>query len=650
MYKNTICSLAILTANWQINKRDYIENFIPFIATLISKKKYNKIQIDEIVADFPNEFGLSIPYHPMQTILTRAKRRGLIRKSGNSLFPIMDNIRNYEFSSEAQKQVRQQERIISEIKSYAKNNYNYEMTNETIEHSLIAFLKDYDLEILFASEDKGLLPDVLASKKDKFIIYKYISMVYESEPIIFSFIVDIAIGNLMANSLFYRDFTRFVGKLRDVCFYLDTPLIFKLIGLEGNERASVYKEFIKTLHDEGACIKLFRHTYEESYEILEECLNWVENTSYDPSKASAILRYFVENNFSKIDVQRFINRIDTILSSNYIDRSNVTDKPDIQEFSEYNVDELKIQKLIVDIYKDYNPLFNEDEKSFTLRRDVDSIASIYILRKGKNAKHIKDADHIFMTTNGAIALAARKYELSRHGSKYSIPACLTDTFVGTILWLQSPAKIFEINKRKILADCCAALKPDAKLIKKYLSEVEKLRSDEQIDENAYYFLRRDSMVFELLEEKTMGDADSFDSSVLTDIYSEITSEIKQEASLKYLKEKELHQETQIKYYDLETRHKQLSFSLEERAFQMSKFVSNAFIILLTSIILFGIGVQIIPPLLEDTPNLKRGIILLYSILTILNLSFGFNMFGLKKSLQKKIKQIIIKMFSGNETI
>ena len=81
-------------------------------------------------------------------------------------------------------------------------------------------------------------------------------------------------------------------------------------------------------------------------------------------------------------------------------------------------------------------------------RDVDSITSIYILRKWKSPRHLKDVGHIFMTTNSGIALAARKYELSRNGSSYSIPACLTDTFVGTILWLQSPAKIFTINQRK----------------------------------------------------------------------------------------------------------------------------------------------------------------------------------------------------------
>lgn len=640
MYKNTICSLAMLTSNWQVNKRDYIENFIPLIATLISKKKYKEIVMANIIADFQMEFGLIIPYHPMQTILARARRRGLIDKKGNAFYPNTEIIAKYEVSGETQKQMRQQEKIISEIMLFAKNKYNHEMTSEGVEHSLIAFLKDYDLEILFAAEDKGLLPEVSPSKKDKFLIYKYITTVYESEPTIFGFIVDIAIGNLMANSLFYRDFAKFVGRLKDVCFYLDTRFIFRLIGLEGAERLSVYEEFIKTLHDEGAIIRLFRHTYDEAYEILEECLNWVENPSYDPVKASAILRYFVENKFSKIDVQRFINRIDSMLERNYIENSNVQEKPDKQEFKDHNEDESKIQELIVDVYKRYNPLFDEVQKAATLRRDVDSITSIYILRKGRNPRNIKDTGYVFMTTNSAIARAARRYELIRNEGKHIIPACLTDTFVGTLLWLQSPAKIFAINKRKIIADCCAALKPDTKLVKKYLVEIEKLRADKQIDENAYYFLRRDSIAFELLEEKTMGDADSFDSSVLTDIYNEITNDIKEKVGHKYIEEKESHQKTQMKYDELETQHRHLKIKLEKKVAQISSIVSGGIVVLLTLIIVVGASIQIIPPLLKDTPSMRMGVTFIYAIIALLNIFFGFNIFGFKSFLIVKIKKII----------
>ena len=159
-----------------------------------------------------------------------------------------------------------------------------------------------------------------------------------------------------------------------------------------------------------------------------------------------------------------------------------------------------------------------------------------------------------------------------------------------------------INQRKIIADCYAALKPDTKLLSKWVIEVEKIYSEKQIDQNAYYFLRRDSMVFELLEEKTMGDVDSFDSSILTEIYNEITSEIKIKASQKYMEEVESHKKTQQKYSELETDFKELSDSLEERANQISRIVSNILVTLLVLVVILGTVFQIVPPLLLETPS------------------------------------------------
>ena len=83
---------------------------------------------------------------------------------------------------------------------------------------------------------------------------------------------------------------------------------------------------------------------------------------------------------------------------------------------------------------------------------------------------------------------------------------------------------------------------------------------------------------------------------------------------------------------------------------MSKFVSNVIVFVLTSIIIFGVLIQIIPPFLKEIPNIKNGVVIFYSALMILNISFGFNLFSFKESFQDKIKSFIIKMFSGDKTI
>lgn len=61
--KNTLLSLAILKVNWDHLKKDYIENFVPFVATLLKKKNYQFIEVSKICNDFKVEFGLIIPRH-----------------------------------------------------------------------------------------------------------------------------------------------------------------------------------------------------------------------------------------------------------------------------------------------------------------------------------------------------------------------------------------------------------------------------------------------------------------------------------------------------------------------------------------------------------------------------------------------------------
>jgi len=253
-----------------------------------------------------------------------------------------------------------------------------------------------------------------------------------------------------------------------------------------------------------------------------------------------------------------------------------------------------------------------------------------------------------MTTNSALAIAARKYELERSQRSHNIPACLTDTFVGTILWLQSPAKIFKINRRKIIADCYASLQPDAKLIKKYVMEVDKLKNEDKIDENTYYLLRRDSMALKLLEEKTLGDADSFDSSVLAEIYNEMKSEMQKEVSQKYWDEKEEHSNTREKYADLKNNHRQLESSIENRASQIAKTTSNFLLIIIIFLSVIGVLVQIIPSLLQKSPQIRVGLIITYFLIGLLNVFYGFNLFGLRSWVRKKIETFTIKFFIGEQ--
>lgn len=91
-----LTSLALMETN--ILKEDYLSTFLPFIATLIIKKNYNPINIGTVVDDFKDEYGISIPRAPMQSILSKAVALGLISRLHNAEYrPVIAELEKISF-------------------------------------------------------------------------------------------------------------------------------------------------------------------------------------------------------------------------------------------------------------------------------------------------------------------------------------------------------------------------------------------------------------------------------------------------------------------------------------------------------------------------------------------------------------------------
>lgn len=643
---NAIASLAVLKVNWDHFKKDYIENFIPFIATLIKKYNYGVIDVNTACNNFKKEFGLVIPYHPMCTILARAQKRGLIDKSYGTFKPNKNKAAKFDFTRTADEQIRKQEKIIKEFIDFAKREYSVELTKEGADAAFISFLKDHDLDILFASHQSTVLPLINSSNEKKFLIYKFIKDAHESEPQVFEFIVDIAVGYILASAILYDKFDKFAGKLKKINFYFDTRCILRLIGAEGKEKKDAYMEFFKTLSEEKGNLFLFQHTYEEMMGILEDALRWVESSRYDSSLASPVLRYFVENNYKSSDVERFIINVDRVLEENKIIK---VDAPDPNKYKYYQIDEKKLNDTIVEIYKEQNSNFEESEKYAAIQRDVKSISSIYKLRKGRKPKTIKEAESIFVTTNRGLSYANRKFEISEIGDDHNIPACLTDVFIGTLVWLQSPTKVLPLNEKKIIADCYAALQPNDTLIKKFLNEVEKLKGEKKISDDEHYLLRTHRVAMELLEEKTMGDSNNFTDKTSEEILEEIREGIKREGEKKYLKEKEHHRETLLRLDTTKMEKEGMEKNIEKRAEKISAILGKILFVIFVLLFILGTGAQLYPNFLSSHYFVRGILIFITVLLGLLSVANSFNIKGLRGKIKIVIKNKIIRWLIGENT-
>lgn len=580
----------------------------------------------------------------MISILERARRRGILTKSHHKLYPVKDEITKLDFADDSKEQTRQHNKVISEFTKYAKQYYSLEMSHEEAEKAFLVMLQQRDLDILFAADGEKLFPEVETNKGHQFILNKFIQVANKSEPGLFSFILNMAIGHVLASAILYADFAKFQGKFAKIRFYFDTRFVLRVLGTEGRERQQHYIEFLNLLIDHKATLFVFRHTFDEILTILNSCIRWVDNPRYDPNKASIACNYFVQNNYSESDVERFIVKADAILENNKL---KIVESPDPNEDQFYQIDEGQLEDIIITKYKEANPHFNEFEIKSTLLKDIRSISSIYRLRRGLSPHNLSKVGALFVTTNWELAFASNKFQHLLKPGDPVFPACITDVFLGTLVWLQSPTKVISLNKRKMIADCYAAVQPSKTLMKKYRNEIDKLREEDKITQDEYYLLRTHRVALNLLEDKTLGDPDNFSDKTPEEILGVIKRESQIEPLKKYI-------ETKAK---LEESERDLEFSREEfgmlkdrvhnKAEELAKIIGWLGFFVLGVLFLAGSWLQIYE--IYETKKLPQGVRALFLVITgalgAASVLTGFNIKGLRGKIIKWVEAKLLSLFT-----
>ena len=637
MYR-TITSLAILKVNQDKYQKDYLENFVPFIATLIKIKSYEEIDVNTICNDFKEEFGLIIPYHPMVSILNRSKKKGIIKQEHKTYYPNKDKISDFDFSNKSKEQLTKYDGLIKLFIDFAKDSFKIDLIKDNADVAFISYLKQHDMEILFAAQNKTILPDVKSPCSLNFLVHKFICYIYESNHEYFELVKNMAIGHMLSAPLLYDKFENFKGKLSKTNIYFDTNFILKLFGYDGGYRKAAYDDLIHELIEQKNSLFIFHHTHEEVEGILTDCLHWINNPRYNPSKASPVLKYFRNNDYSASDIELEIAKLDDNLNNK---RIIVKTAPDPNDYQTYQIDVEAFHQYIIDVYKEHVPLEEIEQKEFVIQRDIKSISAIAKYRKGKSPLSLKDVEHLFVTTNISLALASKKFEDTQVEYGYFIPSCVTDVFLGTIVWIQSPIKFYKLNEKKLIADCYSALQPSEALLKKYMVQLEKLKNDKEISEEQYYLMKTSRTAMNLLQNITLGDQNNFTDRTPEEIWEEMRISIKKEEEQKYIKEKEKSNSTKK---DLDKEKKKIE-NINKRAEQIAHYTSLIFSVLLGLIGIIGI----LSPIFSNFPEnkiIKIIKIIIASILGIIGFFTGFNLLGFRKKAKEYIENKIKKFLIG----
>jgi hypothetical protein len=624
----TILSLAILKTHWEKNKHDYIDNFIPMMANLLNEKKYSEIKIEDFKKDFLEKYGLDIPLNPLVTIFNRATKRKIIYREHGKFFINHDKITDFDLEIKSTEIERKFKHVTNSIKSFAIENYDIDPNEKDIEEALLSFLKQHDLDILFAAKDKSVLPEAKSSKKLRYLISAFAIYAQESEPAIFQILLDISIGHALSGAILYSEINSFSGKLKNLNIYVDTPIILSLIGYDGKFKQKAVIELLQILHEEKANLFILDITRGEIDSILYDCQRWLERGNYRFEKSSKTLKFCHRNGINSSDVQSKILKLDEILKSYNIYPSKV---PDHVENKKFQIDINSLKDTIIDTYKSINKNFNpeEENKNETIDRDVKVLSGIYRFRKGYKPKIIKDCTDLFITSNTALAFASRVFETKDNGTTFTIPTCLTDVFLGTVIWLQTPQKIESLNEKRFIANCYSSVQPSDLLIKRYMAEVEKMKSENKITSDEYYLLRSHRASINLLEAKTMSDPEAFNGETADEILDNLKSQLKSEEAEKLTKEKNEHTSTKEKLQKKDNEINFINSNLDYKAQNIALLIGKSVFYILLFITAIVLIISLSPESFNLSNTLKIFTWVVFGILSLLNIVTGFNIKGLK---------------------
>jgi len=570
---NTVLiSLAILKTNWEANRKDYLEMFVPLVAES-TRSLSGPFSLSDLQTAFRTEFGLSIPQNVMLSLLRRLKKRGIVVNAGRELYRAqLDEVASRRFRDIRDSVLAAHQNVIEDMVEFVAREYGVRWTNQEAEHQLECYLQDNRLMVTGISESGTLLLGwSQTSKRDRFLVCSYIDSAYSSDPLKFSYIDTVIKGNLLANAVFLPEPAEAQRKFRGTRVFFDSPFLISALGWAGQTRREPCLELLSLLYGTGADLCCFRHTREEIERILYASASRLSDGQ--PASYGAGIKtdeYFKSAGYGPTDIQILAGQVERRLEQLHI---SVVDPP---EYSRLNMplDEEALKAFLQEAVGYANPL--------ALDHDLRSLSAVLRLREGREYLRIEECRAVFITANEALCSAGMEFYY-RTASLNAISPIITDVTLTNLLWLKKPLKAPDLPRKKVIADCFAAVQPDESLWRRYIAEVEHLKTIGSISSDDYYILRHSREARAEMMRLTLGQDAQFHTGTVSDVLE----------AIKVKNEKPLREQLELSESQRLSVERQLAAAVEfekhmrERAASVSARIGKAvYCAVFLSIILF----------------------------------------------------------------
>ncbi len=512
-----VSALAVIKVNWDENK-DYIANFVSIVAHCVGQGEHEEVSLSETQELIEETFGLRIPLGPLETILHRMAREGLLRRRNGVYARDSRALAYHDLGSEREQVLRQHNHLVDLLAKFAAAK-GREWSEGQAERALLAYVEGLAEPILGAAlngESIAELPRV--NSEGSVVTNQFVLNLCHKEPQAFEYLVTIVKGTMLANVLFLPEaFSGGQTRLSEIEIYLDTPVVLRGLGYAEAPYCQPARELLDLLVGEGARLRVFEHTLHEVEGVLDGAAAAYRTGDQKNHVPGDVVDYFASKGLSRSDVDIEISELSERLAARRIEA-----RPTPAHGEQYALSEPSLEaRLTAEI---------PYARHSTMVKDLDSLSAIYRLRGGSPRRRIEGAGAILVTTNHKLAHVSRLF-FRETLSGSSVPLCVSDYNLAALAWLMNPSQAPDLPRRQIIAISYAALNPPDEIWRLYLAEVRKLKDRGALTEEQVGLLIFSPDARLELMNATSGDPEALATGTIAHIldHSEATARAEAEA-------------------------------------------------------------------------------------------------------------------------
>ncbi len=633
MPTNTLTSLAILKVNID-QSIDYLDYLRPFVLQVLVDSELDPVTGSGISSRIRDQFGLAIPEQVVEFVLRRLSKSRSIRRL-NGEYHVVGTLPDPLIAQKQAGAERHIGAVLHGLQKFSQDTIDPIDSNEDAITAICTFLAEFDIVCLRAYLRGTAIPTIGGSHKAAIVLVsEYVQHLQQTDPERFDSFLILVQGHMLANALTCPDLHRAPKTYSAVTFYIDTPLLIRRLGSEGEAKEAAARDLIDLLNNLGGRVAVFSHSRREIQNVLRSAANYLES----PDARGSIVFEARKNGTTRSDLILLAESLDFELDKASIE---VVDTP--RYINEFQIDETVFEQVLEDGISYYNPR--------AIEYDINSVRSIYVIRGDTQPTAVEKAGAVFVTTNAAFAKAAWDYG-QKYESSQNVSSVITDFTLANMAWLKAPMGAPSVPTTQLLAFSYAALEPSSKLLGRYLSEIDRLESQGTINERDHQLLRSSPLVYGEIMHRTLGDETALTTEAITETLKRVSGEIKEEETQRFTAERNAHQETLHELGCQRHRNREIVRKLywrcNGRAKALATFTTMAVAIVLAVGLLAGLGLfsefglRLTPPF----SWILAGAPALLALATLVSLVFGFNVRDMYSLSQNKLRTWLLTREAG----